>query len=177
MGECFLKLLVTYLQRIFIEIKELILRIINLKQNIMHKYFLVKIKYEKTAEEGKIVKVSESYLVNALSFSEAEAIIIKEMRPFISGEFTVANITPTKVNELFENENGDKWFKCKVNFVTLDEQKGVEKLTPTYMYVQSNALKEARENLVEGMKGSMADYVIASVTETKIIDVIKYEVE
>ena len=143
----------------------------------MHNYFLVKIKYEKTAEEGKIVKVSESYLVDALSFSEAEAIIIKEMRPFISGEFTVANITPTKVNELFENENGDKWFKCKVNFVTLDEQKGVEKLTATYMYVQASDLKESRENLVEGMKGSMADYVIASVTETKIIDVIKYEVE
>jgi len=143
----------------------------------MHKYFLVKIKYEKTAEEGKIVKVSESYLVDALSFSEAEAIIIKEMRPFISGEFEVSAISKAKVNELFESENGDKWFKCKVNFITLDEEKGVEKLTATYMYVQASDLKEARENLVEGMKGSMVDYVIASVTETKIIDVIKYEVE
>ena len=143
----------------------------------MHNYFLVKIKYEKTAEEGKNVKVTELYLVDALSFTEAESIIIKEMRPFINGEFEVASISKAKVNELFESENGDKWFKCKVNFVTLDEEKGVEKLTPTYMYVQSNDLKEARENLVEGIKGSMADYVIASVTETKIIDVIKYEAE
>ena len=143
----------------------------------MHNYFLVKIKYEKTAEKGKIVKVSELYLVDALSFTEAESIIIKEMRPFISGEFEVAAISKAKVNELFKSENGDKWFKCKVNFVTLDEEKGVEKLTATYMYVQSNDLKEARENLVEGMKGSMAGYIIASVTETKIIDVIKHKAE
>ena len=143
----------------------------------MHNYFLVKIKYEKTAEEGKIVKVSELYLVYALSFTEAESIIIKEMRPFISGEFEVSAISKAKVNELFESENGDKWFKCKVNFITLDEEKGVEKLIPTYMYVQASDLKEARENLAEGMNGSMADYSIVSVTETKIIDVIKYEAE
>ncbi len=141
----------------------------------MHNYYQTKIKYEKTAEEGKIVKVSELYLVDALSFTEAEARIIEEMRPFISGEFEVSAISKAKVTELFENENGDKWFKCKVNFVTLDEQKGIEKKTATYMYVQANDLKEARENLVEGMKGSMADYEPESVTETKIIYVFKYE--
>jgi len=140
----------------------------------MNNYFEVTVKFEKTAEEGKIVKVTERYLVDALTFSEAEARIIEEMKPFISGEFKVANINPQKYSELFWNENGDKWFKAKVNFIVLDEAKGVEKKNGNYMLVQANDLKEARELLVEGMKGSMADWEIASISETKILDVYKY---
>ena len=141
----------------------------------MLNYFLVGIKYEKTAEEGKITKVSEQYLVDAMSFTEAEARIIEEMKPFISGEFQVSKISRARINELFANENGDKWFKAKVNFILLDEEKGVEKKTATYILVQANDLKEAREGLVEGMKGTMADYEVFSVTETKILDVFDVE--
>ena len=93
----------------------------------MHNWFECKIKYEKTAEEGKIVKVNESYLVDAMSFSEAEERINKEMEPFISGEFSVANIRRARINEMFFNENGDKWYRCKVYFISFDEEKGVEK--------------------------------------------------
>ena len=89
----------------------------------MHNWFECKIKYEKTAEEGKIVRVNEAYLIDALSFTEAEARIIEEMRPFISGEFKVANIRRAKINEMFFNENGDKWYRAKVMFVSLDEEK------------------------------------------------------
>ena len=141
----------------------------------MHRYFLVKVKYEKTAEEGKIVKVSELYLVDALSFTEAESRIIEEMKPFISGEFEVAAIKKERVNELFYNDKSDKWFKAKVNFITLDEEKGVERKTATHMLIQANEIKDARENLVEGMKGSMADYEVESISETKIIEVFNYE--
>ena len=141
----------------------------------MHTYFETTVKFEKTAEEGKIVKVSQKNLVNALSFTEAEARIIKEMQPFISGEFRVAGIVPKRINEIFYNENGDKWFRAKVNFITLDEEKGVERKSPTTMLVQACDIKEAREGLVEGMKGSMADYEVESITETKIVDVFKYE--
>lgn len=140
----------------------------------MHKWFECTIKYEKQLEEGKIAKTTERYLVDALTFSEAEARIIKEMKPFISGEFEVANINPQKYSELFWNEKCDKWFKTKVNFIVLDEEKGVEKKVANYMLVQANDLKEARELLVEGMKGSQADWEIASISETKIIDVYKY---
>ena len=140
----------------------------------MNNYFEVTVKFEKTSEEGKIKKVTERYLVDALTFSEAEARIIKEMKPFISGEFEVANINPQKYSELFWNEKGDKWFKTKVNFIVLDEEKGVEKKVANYMLVQANDLKEARELLVEGMKGSLADWEIASISETKILDVYKY---
>ena len=140
----------------------------------MQKWFECTIKYEKQLEEGKIAKTTERYLVDALTFTEAEARIIKEMKPFLSGEFEVANINPQKYSELFWNEKGDKWFKTKVNFIVLDEEKGVEKKVANYMLVQANDLKEARELLVEGMKGSQADWEIASISETKIIDVYKY---
>ena len=140
----------------------------------MHKWFECTIRYEKQLEEGKIAKVTERYLVDALTFTEAEARIIEEMKPLISGEFYVTNINPQKYSELFWNENGDKWFKTKVNFIVLDEEKCVEKKVANYMLVQANDLKESRELLVDGMKGSMADCEIASISETKILDVYKY---
>ena len=140
----------------------------------MHTWFECKIKYEKTAEEGKIVKVSEGYLIDALSFTEAEARIIEEMKPFISGEFQVANIKRARIGEMFFNENGDKWYRSKVNFITLDEEKGVEKRTGVTMMVQASDIKDALEGITEGMKGSMADYEIANIAETLIIDVFKY---
>ncbi|NDV46899.1 DUF4494 domain-containing protein [Paludibacter sp. 221] len=143
----------------------------------MHNWFECKVKYEKSAGDGKIVSVSENYLVDALSFTEAEARIIKEMKPFISGEFTVSNIKRARISELFPNENGDKWYRCKVFFVSLDEEKGVEKRTGVAMMVQASNVKEAWDGLQEGMKGSLADYEVASITETLIMDVYTYDSE
>ena len=142
----------------------------------MLNWFECKIKYEKTAEEGKIVKVNEAYLVDALSFTEAEARIIEEMQPFISGEFVVANIRRARIAELFPNENGDKWYRSKVLFVSLDEEKGIEKRVASTMMVQANDLKEAWDGIHEGMKGTLADYEVASIVETTIIDVYPYAV-
>lgn len=118
--------------------------------------------------------VTEPYLVDALSFSEAEARITLEMRPFVSGEMTVANIKRAKIAELFYNEQGDKWYRCKVNFVTLDEDKGVERKVASTMMVQASSLQEAVETLVDRMKSTLADYEIAAVTETMIMDVYPY---
>lgn len=141
----------------------------------MHTWFECKVKYEKTAEEGRIVNVSESYLVDAMSFTEAEKRIIDEMQPFMSGEFTVANIKRSKLAELFSNDAGDKWYRCKVFFISLDEEKGVEKRTGVAMMAQASSVREAWDVLQEGMKGSMADYEVASIVETQIMDVYPYE--
>ena len=145
----------------------------------MHNWFECKVKYDKTAEEGKVITASETYLVDALSFTEAEERIIEEMTPFISGEFTVANIRRIKISEMFPNEAdfADKWYRCKVNFVSLDEEKGIEKRTAVAMYVQAGDLKSACDSLIEGMKGSLADYEIAAIVETAIIDVFLYNTE
>ena len=141
----------------------------------MHNWFECKIKYEKTVEEGRIAKVSESYLVDALTFSEAEERINKEIEPFISGEFVVATIRKARISEMFENATGDKWYRCKVYFISFDEEKGVEKKVASTMMVQANNIREAWDGLQEGMKGSMADYQVAAITETTIMDVYKYE--
>jgi hypothetical protein len=140
----------------------------------MHTWFECKIKYEKTAEDGKIIKVNEAYLVDALSFTEAETRINEEMKPFISGEFVVSNIRRARIGEMFMNENGDKWYRSKVYFVSLDEEKGIEKRTAVTMMVQASDVKEAWNGLQEGMKGTMSDYEIASIVETTILDVYPF---
>ena len=145
--------------------------------NKMSTWFECKVKYDKMMENGMQKKVTEPYMVDALSFTEAEARIIKEMTPFISGDFSVANIKRANISELFFDETGDKWFKCKVNFITLDEKSGAEKRTASYMLVQAQDLQKALENLLEGMKGTMAYFEIAAINETPIMDKYPYAAE
>ena len=142
----------------------------------MHNWFECKVSYEKVLENGMQKKVTEPYLVDALSFTEAEARIIEEIRPFISGEFTVTDIKRARLSELFFNENGDRFYKIKVYFITLDEKSGAEKKTAAQMLAQACTLKEAISVLEEGMKGTMADYTIASVAETMLMDVFPFSV-
>jgi small-conductance mechanosensitive channel len=140
-------------------------------------WFECKVSYEKMMENGIQKRVTEPYLVDALSFTEAEARIIEEMKPYISGEFIVTDIKRAKIAELFFNENGDKYYKIKVFFITLDEKSGTEKKTASQMLAQASDLKEAIEVLEKGMKGTLADYTIASVTETLIMDVFPFSTD
>ena len=145
---------------------------------MLHTWFTCKISYEKTLENGMNKKVTEPYLVDALSFTEAEARIIEEMTPYVSGEFTVSDIKPSKYSELFFAEddiNASYWYKVKLGFITLDEKTGAEKKTYTNVLVQAEDLRDAVKRLDAGMKGSMADYIIVSVAETPIMDVYPYE--
>lgn len=143
---------------------------------MMHSWFECKIRFEKTMENGMVKKVTEPYLVDALSFTEAEARIIEEVAPFISGEYTVSDIKRANFSEVMfaEQESADRWFKCKLNFITLDEKSGNEKKTSTNVLVQAEDLRDAVKKLDQGMKGSMADYIISSMAETAIMDVYTY---
>lgn len=143
----------------------------------MHTWFECKIRYEKVMDNGMQKKVTEPYLVDALSFTEAEARIIEEMTPFITGEFTVSDIKRANYSELFpsDEESADRWFKCKLIFITLDEKSGAEKKTSTQVMVQAADLRDAVKKLDEGVKGTMADYQIGMVSETSIVDVFHYE--
>ena len=146
---------------------------------MMHNWFTCKIRYEKVMENGMNKKVTESYLVDALSFTEAESRIIEEMTPFISGEFTVSDIKRAHYSELFpsDEESADKWYNCRLEFVTLDEKSGAEKKTKTTVLVQAADLRDAMKKLDEGMKGTMADYNAVCIKETAIMDVYPYETE
>ena len=144
---------------------------------MVHNWFICKVKYEKMLENGLQKKVTEAYLVDALSFTEAEARIIEEIQPYITGDFTVADIKRAKISELFFNEAGDRFFRIKVYFITLDEKSGAEKKTAATMLAQACTLKEAIAVLEEGMKNTMADYSIASVSETMLMDVFPFSLD
>lgn len=140
-------------------------------------WFEVKVSYERVLENGMQGKVTESYLFDALSYTEAEARTLEELKPFISGEFTITDIKRARLAEIFFNEAGDKYYKIKLAFITLDEKSGSEKKTTVQMLSQACDLKEAINVLQEGMKGTMADYIITSVTETQIMDIFPFSQE
>lgn len=142
----------------------------------MSEWFNCKVKYDKTMQDGALKPVNEPYLVEAINFTEAERRIIEEMKPFISGEFDVTNISKARFAEIFEtiDDSADRWFKAKLSFITLDEKSGKEKKSSHNVLIQASDLRDAIKRLDNGMKDSMMDYVISSVTETPILDVYHY---
>lgn len=139
----------------------------------MANWFECKVRYDKLQENGAVKKVTEPYLVDALSFTEAEARIIDEQTPYISGEFSVSAVKRTKIAEIFWNEEGDKWYLVKVAFITIDERSGAEKRSTSQILVQAKDFKNALDTFLEGMKGTMADFEIVGINETPLIDVYK----
>lgn len=137
----------------------------------MANWFECKVKYVRLLETGMQKAVNEPYLVDALSFTEAESRITEEMAPFISGEFTVSAVKREKLSEVFFDETGDKWYKVKYNIITVDEKTAVEKKTSVTTLVQAANFQAALDNFMEGMKGTMADFEIASIIETPLMDV------
>ena len=141
----------------------------------MSKYFECKIKYRKTDGNGIQKVVTEPYIVDAISFTEAEARITEEMKAYISEEFRISNIRVTNYAEVASFENSDRWFKSKVSLVAYDEESGKEKKTNMYLLVQANDTKEAYDNTIVVMKNTMGEYSIPAVSETAIMDVFLYK--
>ena len=140
-------------------------------------WFECKIRYEKVMEDGLQKKVNENYVVDALSFSEAEKRIIEEMSSYISGEFEVADIKKAAYKEIFFTDDNiaDKWYKAKLQFITIDEKTDKEKRSNVVYLVQAGTLNGAVRSLDEVMGGTMIDYVIAAVNETTLMDVFEYK--
>ncbi|MDE6810342.1 MAG: DUF4494 domain-containing protein [Muribaculaceae bacterium] len=135
----------------------------------------VRVRYGKMQENGTIKNVCEPYLVDALSCTEAEARVTTELTPYIGGDFNVSNVGKTKISEIFWDATGDRWYKVKVNFITLDEKTASEKRSASYILVQASSFRQAYDNFEEGMRNTMADYEIESISETKIMDVYPVE--
>lgn len=140
-------------------------------------WFETKIQYEKTMEDGLQKKVKEQYVVDALSFTEAEKRITEEMSSYISGAFDVADIKKASYKEIFFSDEGtaDRWYKAKVQFITIDEKTEKEKRTNVYYLVQASTIHQAVKNIDEVMGSTMIDYAIAAVSETTIMDVFEYQ--
>ena len=141
------------------------------------KYFEVKIQYQKLLENGKEKKVTEQYVVEALSFTEAESLIIEEMTPYISGEFDVVSEKIAPFNEIFlsDKSDDDKWFISKVAFITIDERTAKEKKQTFRYLVQAETSEKAMDYTKEMLSHGMSDYCIDAVQDTPTLDVFLYE--
>ena len=139
-------------------------------------WFETKIRYEKTMEDGSMRAVTESYVVDALSFTEAEASITEEMSMYISGDFKITGINTAPYKEIFFSDNGndDRWYRAKLQFITIDEKTEKEKRSNINYLIQAGTLLGAVKNIDEVMSGTMIDYVIAGVYETPMMDVFEH---
>ena len=140
-------------------------------------WFECKVRYDKTMETGLLKKTTETYIVEALSFTEAERRFIEEMTPYISGEFTITDIKRARLAEIFESSNAaaDRWFKAKIAYITLDETTGAEKRSAQQVLVQATDFRDSVTNLDNAMKGTLGDWVIMTISETAVMDVFYYK--
>ena len=140
-------------------------------------WFECRIRYEKLMEDGLQKRVSENYVIDALSFGEAEERIGEEMSAYISGEFEVDDLKKASYKEVFfdDGNTADKWYKAKLQFITIDEKTSKEKKTTVNYLVQAGSFEGARKNIDEVMGTTMIDYVIPSVVETNLMDVFEYK--
>lgn len=137
-------------------------------------WYECKVKYKKTHETGEQKVTTDTYLLDAVSYTEAEARITEEMKTFTEEDFRIMNIKVANFSEVHPFENSDRWFKSKVSLVALDEESGKEKKTNIYLLVQANDVKEAFDNTTKAMEQTMGDYNIPSITESPIVDVFPY---
>lgn len=142
----------------------------------MASWFECKAQFDKMMENGSLKKVTEPYMVDALSFTEAESRIIEELTPFVSGELNITAVKKTKISEIFWDDSADKWYLVKVAFITIDEKTAAEKKSVSQILVAGSDFKGAYDNFMEGMKGTLADFDIVSINETSIMDVYKVKV-
>ena len=137
-------------------------------------WYECKVKYRKTHDTGEQKVTTDTYLLDAVSYTEAEARITEEMKAYTNEDFRIMNIKVANFAEVHPFENSDRWFKSKVSLVALDEESGKEKKTNMYILVQANDVKEAFENTTKAMETTMGDYSIPAITESPILDVFPY---
>ena len=140
-------------------------------------WFECKIRYEKVMEDGLPKKINDVYVVDALSFSEAEERIIEEMSSYISGEIEIVDVKIAPYREVFfaDDNLADQWFRAKLSFITIDERTNKEKRTSTMYLVNAGNISSAINNIDKVMSGTMIDYVTTSISATKIFDVFEYK--
>lgn len=142
-------------------------------------WFECKVQYEKFMENDIQKKVTELYIVEALSFTEAESRIIEDMSVYINGEYEVKDIKKAKYKEIWfsDDTNADRFYQAKLQFITIDEKTGKEKHSNFVCLVQASTLNGAIKGIDEVMSGTMIDYTSVEAKETKILDVIEYVVK
>ena len=137
-------------------------------------WYECKVKYRKTNETGESKIVTETYLLDAVSYTEAEKRITEEMSTYTSEEFRITNIKVANFSEVHPFENSDRWFKSKISLISYDDESGKERKSNVYMLIQANDVKEAFENTEQALQETMGEFSIPAITESPILDVFPY---
>ena len=141
----------------------------------MKDWFVCKVKYQKQDEKGKIKNVAEQYLVDAVSFTEAESRIYEKMGEMVSGDFRVSNITKSNFTDVFYYEDAHVWHKCKMTYALEEEGSGKEKKITNYILLTAPDVKTAYERVYESLKTMLVDFRVPEVSESPILEVFPYE--
>jgi hypothetical protein len=143
----------------------------------MNSWFTVKVKYTKQLEDGQLKRVTEPYLLDAVSFTDAEARIYEEMGQIIRGEFIVTNIAKTEFADIFQYEDEFTWYKCKVSYLSVDADSGKEKRVTNQFLVSASNVKEAYERLQESLSDMMVSFDVPMIQVSPIVDIFPYDGE
>jgi hypothetical protein len=141
----------------------------------MQTWFECKVKYTKRLDSGKEQTVTENFLLDAVSFTDAETRIIRQMQQMVKGEFTVTDIKKSKIGEVFPYDSGEWWFKATLSLVTIDESAGKEKKLRTMYLIMADDIKQALDRLDESLSYLVIPYVVTSLAVSNIADVFPYE--
>lgn len=133
-------------------------------------YFIAVVKYDKIRENGAVRRVSEQYLCNALSCTEAEAIVTENLRPYISGDFLTTSVKASKITDVIGDTDCGRFYLAKVAFITVDERTAAEKRTVVPQLIGADNFNNAYNDLRHEIDKSVADIEIVSLAETQIKD-------
>lgn len=143
----------------------------------MNTWFTIKVKYTKQLEDGRLKRVTEPYVIDSVSFTDAEARIYEEVGQYITGEFLIKGISKVDFADVFYYEDSDDWYKCKLTYVSVDADEGKEKKISSNLLVTANSVKEAYERVKESLSDMTVSFELPSITLTNIVDVIPYDPE
>jgi len=147
----------------------------SFKNKKMQTWFECKVKYNKTLDSGKEQVVTENFLLDAVSFTDAETRMMRQIEEMAKGEFNVTDIKKSRIGEVFPFDTGEWWFKATINLVTVDEEAGKEKKMRTYYLIMADDIKEAMERLEESLSYLVIPYVVSALAVSTIVDVFPYE--
>lgn len=140
----------------------------------MSTWYTIKVKYTKQLDDGTLKRVTEPYLVDAVSFTDAEARIYEEIGTSVKGEFLITGISKTDFADIFYYEDCDDWYKCKLSYVSMDADSGKEKKISTNALVTANSVKEAFDRIHESMKDTLTSFEIPSIALSPIVEIFPY---
>ncbi|WP_417265708.1 DUF4494 domain-containing protein [Brumimicrobium sp.] len=140
----------------------------------MNNWFTVKVKYTKQLEDGRLKRVTEPYLVDSVSFTDAEARIYEEVGQSVQGEFLITGISKTEYADIFYYDDSDVWYKCKLTYVSIDGDEGKEKKISNNFLVTASNVKEAYDRIQESLSDMTVTFEVPSIMITPIVEVLPY---